>query len=428
MFIDVAEIQISAGKGGDGHVSFRTAKYVPNGGPDGGDGGRGGHIVFVADENMTSLQDFRYRRKYRAADGENGGRQNKSGRSGESLTIRVPVGTLLYDSDGNVLLADLNQPDVPVVVARGGAGGRGNARFANSVRQTPNFAKAGRIGESFNLRIELKLLADVGLLGMPNVGKSTLLSVVSAARPKIADYHFTTIVPNLGICQVDERSFVMADIPGLIPGAHEGVGLGIDFLRHVERTRLLVHLVDVSGSEGRDPIEDFDQINRELAMYDENLSRRPQIVVASKTDLATAEQINRFRAEMASRGYDVYEICGPIHEGTDSLLKAIAAKLAALPPTILRETPVDVHRVYEAPADLFTVRKADGPAGCPPVYHVMGDWADHLVASTNFDDADSLNYFQRVLRRKGVIDALQAAGIQTGDSVVMSDLEFEFIP
>lgn len=422
MFIDQAKIYICAGKGGNGHVSFHTAKYLPNGGPDGGDGGRGGDVFFVANENMTSLQDYRYKRKYKAEDGQPGGRRKMSGKSGEHLTLQVPVGTQLWDAETGRLLADLSEPGVPVRIAAGGGGGRGNARFANSVRQAPNFARAGRVGEEFHLRIELKLLADVGLLGMPNVGKSTLLSVVSAAKPKIADYHFTTLTPNLGICSVGEQSFVMADIPGLIPGAGEGAGLGLDFLRHVERTRLLVHLVDVSGSEGRDPLEDFEAINAELRLHSEELAARPQIVVASKIDLATPEQLAAFHAAMKEKGYAVYDICAPIHEGTDRLLKAIAEKLQALPPTVLNVPTVAEHKVYEAPTCLFTVRRdEDG-------YHVEGEWADHLVESTNFDDAESLHYFQRVLRRRGVIQALEEAGIEEGDAVIMENLEFEFIP
>ncbi|HHX36749.1 MAG TPA: GTPase ObgE [Clostridiaceae bacterium] len=422
MFIDVADIYVCAGKGGDGHVSFHRAKYIPQGGPDGGDGGRGGDVIFVADPNMASLQDFRYKRKYKAEDGEPGGKNKMTGRSGDHLVIRVPVGTLLFDRDTNRLLADLSEADKEVIIAKGGAGGRGNARFATSVRQAPNFAKAGRIGMDFNLRIELKLLADVGLLGMPNVGKSTLLSVVSKARPKIADYHFTTLKPNLGICQVDDQNFVMADIPGLIPGAHKGAGLGGDFLRHVERTRLLVHLVDVAGSEGRDPVDDFDQINQELKLYDPVLSERPQIVVASKIDLATPEQIQHFRATMEGRGYSVYEICGPIHEGTEALMKAIAEKLSRLPRTVLSVPSYEDHKIYEAPMDLFTIRRDNER------YVVEGEWASHLVASTNFDDAESLHYFQRMLRRHEVIEALERAGIQEGDTVVMDELEFEFIP
>ncbi|MGI6546555.1 MAG: GTPase ObgE [Fastidiosipilaceae bacterium] len=422
MFIDQAKIYICAGRGGDGHVSFHTAKYLPNGGPDGGDGGRGGDIYFVANENLTSLQDFRYKRKYKAEDGQSGGKKKMSGRSGEHLTIEVPAGTLLWDAEMDRLLADLREPGVPVLIAKGGAGGRGNANFANAVRRAPNFAKAGRVGQEYNLRIELKLLADVGLLGLPNVGKSTLLSVLSAAKPKIADYHFTTLSPNLGICQVDEHNFVMADIPGLIPGASQGAGLGLDFLRHVERSRLLVHLVDVSGSEGRDPIEDFDQINLELGLHDERLASRPQIVVASKIDLATPEQLERFHQIMEGRGFAVYDICAPIHEGTDKLLKAISAKLKTLPMTVLTQIPTTEHKIYEAPTSLFNIHKDDEG------YHVRGEWAEHLVRSTNFNDPESLNYFQRMLRRKGVIEALEQKGIQEGETVIMEELEFEFIP
>ncbi len=422
MFIDQADITVIAGRGGDGHVSFHTAKYIPKGGPDGGDGGRGGDIVFVANENMSSLQDFRYKRKYKAADGEPGGTGKCTGKSAPALRVEVPVGTILYDRNSGRVLADMNEPGLAKVIAKGGGGGRGNARFANAIRKAPNFAKAGRVGEEFDLRIELKVLADVGLLGMPNVGKSTFLSVVSAARPKIADYHFTTLKPNLGVCRVGDVEFVMADIPGLIPGASEGAGLGHAFLRHVERTRLLVHIVDVSGSEGRDPVADFEAINKELEARDPVLAARPQIVVANKIDLAEPEQLEAFRKAMAERGHQVYEICAPIHEGTTELLKTIAERVSALPVTVLTTAAETEHKVYEAPSVRFTIEQDEEG------FHVLGDWANHLVQSTNFNDSESLQFFQRCLRREGVVEALEAAGIREGDTVIMEELEFEFIP
>lgn len=423
MFIDHAKILVRSGKGGDGKVSFHTAKYVPNGGPDGGDGGRGGSILFVADDNLSTLQDFRYKRKYFAEDGEIGGRRNKTGRDGQDLHVKVPVGTLIKRADTGQILADLTESGETVVIAKGGRGGKGNARFANSVRQAPNFARAGEAAEELEVLIELKLLADVGLVGFPNVGKSTLLSVISSARPRIADYHFTTLQPNLGICEFADQTFAVADIPGLIEGASEGLGLGHDFLRHIERTRLLLHLVDVSGSEGRDPVEDFHKINLELKQFEETLASRPQLVVASKIDLAEPEQLQHFREEMAALGYPVYEICGPIQEGVDQLLKAVVEKLNTLPKTVLKQKQETAERVYTYEPFEFKVEQEE-----PGVYTVSGRWIENLVNSTNFEDVESLAYFQRQLKQRGVIEAMEKAGIQEGDTVAMDGLTFEYIP
>lgn len=421
MFIDSAKIYVRAGNGGNGMVSFHTAKYVPNGGPDGGSGGRGGSVIFYADENKTTLQDFRFKRKYAAEDGQKGGRRNMSGQAGEDLRLPVPVGTIIKDSETGRVLADFTEPDQTAVIARGGRGGAGNALFANSVRQAPNFARAGEPGEEYNLQVELKLLADVGLVGFPNVGKSTLLSVVSAARPKIADYAFTTLEPNLGVVVIDDYHFVMADIPGLIEGAHTGAGLGLDFLKHIERTRMLVHVLDASGSEGRDPLHDFDVINEELESYHPGLSDRPQVVALNKIDMVDEAVLGELKSILEARGYPVFAMIAAINEGVWPLVQHVAAQLQTLPKTILTET-VDAHKVYQyEPEDLFSVRKDQG------VYRVEGAWIKHLVASTNFDDTESLQYFQRLIRKKGVVDALEAAGVAEGDLVALDDFEFEYI-
>ncbi len=421
MFIDSAKIYVRAGNGGNGMVSFHTAKYVPNGGPDGGDGGRGGSIIFYADENKTTLQDFRFKRKYVAEDGEKGGRRNMSGHSGHDLRLPVPIGTIIKDTESGQIMADLNEAGQEVVIARGGRGGAGNVHYANSIRQAPNFARAGEPGDEFNLQVELKLLADVGLVGFPNVGKSTLLSVVSAARPKIADYAFTTLSPNLGVVSVDDSSFVLADIPGLIEGAHTGAGLGIDFLKHIERTRMLIHVIDASGSEGRDPLNDFDVINEELESFHPGLSTRPQVIALNKIDMVEDDDLHRIKAELESRGFAVFPIIAAINEGVTPLMQHVAARLQVIPKTVLTET-VTARTLYKYEQEaLFTVRKENA------VYKVEGDWIKTLVASTNFDDTDSLQYFQRLIRKKGVIAALDDAGVQEGDLVSLDDFEFEYI-
>lgn len=421
MFIDSAKIYVRAGNGGNGMVSFHTAKYVPNGGPDGGDGGRGGSIVFYADENKTTLQDFRFKRKYVAEDGEKGGRRKKSGHSGENLRLPVPVGTIIKDKETGRILADLTESGQEVTIVRGGRGGAGNVHYANSVRQAPNFARAGEPGEEFDLQIELKLLADVGLVGYPNVGKSTLLSVVSAARPKIADYAFTTLEPNLGVVAVDDVHFVLADIPGLIEGAHTGAGLGLDFLKHIERTRMLIHMIDASGSEGRDPLHDFTVINEELESFHPGLSSRPQVIALNKIDMVDEAALAELKAELEKRGYAVFSMIAAINEGVTPMIQHVASQLQTIPRTVLTET-VTASKLYKFEQEaLFTVRK-DGE-----IYKVEGDWIKTLVASTNFDDTDSLQYFQRLIRKKGVIDALEEAGVKEGDPVSLDDFEFEFI-
>ena len=423
MFVDSANIKIKAGNGGNGAVSFRREKYVASGGPDGGDGGKGGDIVFVADDHLATLSDFRYKRKYHAENGADGSGSRKSGKKGQDLVIRVPRGTIIKEAESGAVLADVST-DEPFVCAKGGKGGWGNQHFATPTRQAPRFARDGYPGEEWDIILELKLLADVGLLGFPNVGKSTLISVVSEAKPIIADYHFTTITPVLGVVRMGpESSFVMADIPGLIEGAGEGVGLGHRFLRHVERCRMLVHIVDVAGSEGRDPIDDFNIINKELAVFNPELTKCPQIVAANKVDLATDEQLARFRAFIEEQGLPYYEIIAPICEGTQELINAVAAMLAQLPP-IKRYEPEPVPMsVLEKKKDTgFKITEQDGD------YYVEAEWLLKILNKTDIDDYESLQYFQRVLESSGILDELRNRGIQENDTVIIYDFEFQYVP
>lgn len=422
MFVDVAKIKIKAGDGGDGAVSFHREKYIASGGPDGGDGGKGGNIVFVADSNLSTLADFRYKRKYLAQKGENGKAARRNGKNAPDLIIHVPIGTLVKDAETGRLMADVSTKE-PVVVARGGKGGWGNTHFATPTRQTPRFAKPGLPGEEFDVQLELKLLADVGLVGFPNVGKSTLVSVVSQAKPVIANYHFTTITPVLGVVSMGEgSSFVMADIPGLIEGAWEGTGLGHQFLRHVERCRLLVHIVDISGSEGRDPIEDFEIINRELEKFNPELAKRPMLVAGNKCDLATDEQIDNFKNYVEEKGYMFFPIMAAIRYDVDPLLNKIQEMLSKLPPIAVYEAePVPVVAAENVGRHDVKITVHDG------IYFVEGKWLLNVIKSVNFDDYESLNYFQKVLINSGVIDALREAGINEGDTVSIYDLEFDFV-
>lgn len=421
MFIDVAKINVKAGNGGNGCMSFHREKYVAAGGPDGGDGGKGGDIVFVVDSNLSTLSDFRYKRKYSAQNGENGKPNKCFGKCGENTIIKVPVGTVIKDAETGRIMADMSD-EQPFVAAKGGKGGWGNTHFASSTRQIPRFAKPGNPGEQYELLLELKLLADVGLIGFPNVGKSTLLSVVSEAKPVIANYHFTTLSPVLGVVRVGEgTSFVMADIPGIIEGASEGVGLGHEFLRHIERCRLLVHVIDVSGSEGRDPIEDFEIINNELKTFNEELASREQIIVGNKTDLATDEQLERFEKFVKDNGFDYYPMMAAINYGVEPLINKIAEKLAQLPPIKKFEAEPEPLPAYDKPGNAFEITQQDG------IYVVEGEWLLKLINSTNFDDSESLQYFQRVLTTSGIIDALREAGIEEGDTVSIYDIEFDFV-
>lgn len=424
MFVDQAKIYIKAGDGGDGAVSFHREKYVAAGGPDGGDGGKGGDIVFVVDDNISNLIDFRYKRKYVAEKGQNGGAKNCSGRNAPDLVVKVPRGTVVKEIKSGRILADLST-DEPAVIAHGGKGGRGNAHFATSTRQIPKFAKPGFRGDEYEVMLELKLIADVGLLGFPNVGKSTLISVVSAAKPKIANYHFTTLTPVLGVVKIEEgKSFVMADIPGLIEGASEGVGLGHEFLRHVERCRLIVHVIDVSGSEGRDPIEDFKAINHELENFSMELAEAPQIVAANKSDMATPEQVERLRNYVEDQGLLFYEISAATTKGTKELMYGVWERLSVLPPVKQFEaqplTQEEIDDKLISKKD-FRVTVEDG------VYFVEADWLLDILRTANMDDYSSLQYFQNVLRTSGIIDKLEEMGIEEGDTVSIFDFEFEYL-
>lgn len=422
MFVDQVKIRIKAGDGGNGAVSFHREKYVAAGGPDGGDGGRGGDVVFVADTNLSTLVDFKYKKRYFAQNGANGAGARCQGKSAPDLVIKVPKGTVVRDAASGRVMADLSTGE-PVTVARGGKGGWGNSHFATPTRQVPRFSKPGLPGEEYEVELELKLLADVGLVGFPNVGKSTLISMVSAAKPQIANYHFTTLTPVLGVVSIEEgTSFVMADIPGLIEGASEGVGLGHEFLRHVDRCRLIVHIVDVSGIEGRDPKADFAAINRELENFNRELAARPQIVAANKCDIASPEQIAAFRAFIEEQGYPVFEISAASKQGLSPLVYEIANRLKELP-------PVKQYEVEEVPLserarlakNEFTIRVEDG------VYIVEAAWLMPTLGMVDMDDYESLQYFQRVLRQSGIIDKLDEMGIQEGDTVSILNFEFEYI-
>lgn len=423
MFVDIAKIKIKAGNGGDGAVAFHREKYVASGGPDGGDGGRGGNIVFQVDDNLATLADFRYKRKYKAENGQNGRGARCNGKKGPDLVIRVPRGTIIREVESGVVMADMST-DEPFIAAKGGKGGWGNCHFATATRQTPRFAKSGAPGEEWEISLELKLIADVGLLGFPNVGKSSLISVVSEAKPIVGDYHFTTITPVLGVVTMGpEQSFVMADIPGLIEGAAEGVGLGHEFLRHVERCRMLVHIVDVAGSEGRDPIADFEKINEELVKFNPELAKCPQIVAGNKIDLAEDEQLARFRAYIESKGLEYFEIVAPIQHGTKALINAVAAKLQTLPPVKRYESEeVPMAVLEKKKTDGFTVRVEDN------VYIVEAEWLYKILCKTDLDDYESLQYFQKVLQTSGILDTLVEKGIQEGDTVSIYDLEFDYVP
>ena len=424
MFVDQAKIYIKAGDGGDGAVSFHREKYVAAGGPDGGDGGKGGDIVFVVDDNISNLIDFRYKRKYVAEKGQNGGAKNCSGRNAPDLVVKVPRGTVVREIKSGRILADLST-DEPALIAHGGKCGRGNAHFATSTRQIPKFAKPGFRGDEYEVMLELKLIADVGLVGFPNVGKSTLISVVSAAKPKIANYHFTTLTPVLGVVKIEEgKSFVMADIPGLIEGASEGVGLGHEFLRHVERCRLIVHVIDVSGSEGRDPIEDFKAINHELENFSMELAEAPQIVAANKSDMATPEQVERLRNYVEDQGLLFYEISAATTKGTKELMYGVWERLSVLPPV----KQFEAHPLTQEELDDKLISKKDFRVTVEDgVYFVEADWLLDILRTANMDDYSSLQYFQNVLRTSGIIDKLEEMGIEEGDTVSIFDFEFEYL-
>jgi len=422
MFIDSAKIYIKAGNGGNGRVSFHREKYIAAGGPDGGDGGKGGDVIFVATDDIRTLADFRYKRKYVAENGQDGGAGNCSGKGGNNLEIKVPVGTIVKDELSGVIMADLTQNGQIAIIAKGGKGGAGNQHFATATRQVPNFAKSGDLGVEYNVVMELKLLADVGLIGFPNVGKSTILSMVTSARPKIANYHFTTIDPNLGVVSLGEsKSFVIADIPGLIEGAHEGVGLGHEFLKHIERTKILVHVIDMASTEGRDPLEDFRVINEELAKYNPLLAKRPQIIAANKMELPGADDnLEIFKAEVEKQDYKVFAVSAATNKGLKELMYYLSDELDKLPETIINIDEVkDVTYIAEEEKP-FEIEIIDG------IYSISGSKIRKLAYSTNFNSYESLQYFQRALKNWGIIDALEQLGIAEDDTVKIYDIEFDY--
>ena len=422
MFVDKVRITVIGGRGGDGAVAFHREKYVNAGGPDGGDGGHGGSVILRVSDHMTTLLDFRYKRKYSAQAGENGKGRNMSGKRGENLIIQVPRGTVIRDAETNAVIADMSTND-DFIIAKGGRGGWGNSHYATPTRQIPRFAKAGLKGQERDIIMELKLLADVGLVGFPNVGKSTLLSVTSNARPKIANYHFTTLFPNLGVIYVEEGvSFVMADIPGIIEGAAEGAGLGHDFLRHIDRCRLLIHVVDVSGSEDRDPVEDFDAICAELENYSVDLSDRPMIVAANKIDLLPpdSDNLERLRKRVEEAGCEFYEISAGTTQGTKNLMRVVSQKLEQLPPVTIYEP--EYVELIEAPADPkeFEIEHYGN------TWLVTGRWLERMIENINFDDYESRNHFDMQLRKCGLFARLEEMGIEDGDTVDIYDFEFEY--
>lgn len=423
MFIDHSKIYVKAGDGGNGCLSFHTEKYITNGGPDGGDGGDGGNVVLQAAPNLTSLQNFRFKHKFVAQNGAKGMSKKMYGKRGEDLIIAVPVGTVVKDFESGEIIADLTEAGQKIVVARGGKGGLGNMHYANSVRQAPQFATPGSAGEERELGIELKLIADVGLVGFPNAGKSTLLSVLTRAKPKIADYPFTTLEPVLGVVSKDDFSYVIADIPGIIENAHEGAGLGHDFLRHIERTRLLVHVVDLSGTDGRDPLDDFKTINNELEEFSIELAARPQIVVGNKCDGVTDEEAQEFVDSVKALGYeDVFIISAAGQIGIRELADKITETVSKLPPTILHDIASGEEKVYtfDEGKKYEIIINEDGN------FEVTGKWINKIFNSTNFGDTESTNFFQRTLENEGVFEELKKMGVKEGDTVKVCDLEFDY--
>lgn len=423
MFVDIAKIKIKGGDGGAGAVAFHREKYVAAGGPDGGDGGKGGDVVFVVDDNLATLADFRYKRKYSAPNGEGGKGGRCNGKKGKDLEIKVPRGTIIREANSKAVMADMSKTE-RFVAAKGGKGGWGNMHFATSTRQVPRFAKPGTPGEEWEVSLELKLLADVGLVGYPSVGKSSLISVVSQAKPKIGDYHFTTLVPNLGVVSMGEgNSFVIADIPGLIEGASDGVGLGHQFLRHIERCRMLIHIVDVSGSEGRNPIDDFEKINEELVKFNPELAQRPMIVAGNKIDMAEPEQIEEFKNYVNSKGYEYYSICAPIYEGTKELMNVTWNMLQTLPPIKEYDTEEIPLEAFIEDNNSFKITQVDDG-----YFLVEAKWFPKVLKGIDITDYEALQYMQRVLEKSGIFDALREKGIQEGDIVSLYDIEFEYIP
>ena len=429
MFVDRAKIYIRSGKGGDGAVTFRREPFVPEGGPDGGDGGRGGDVIFQADRNLRTLMDFKYKRKYEAEDGQNGMKKKRFGKAGENLIIKVPMGTVVIDEETGLVMKDLVEDGESFVAAKGGRGGRGNTNFKNSVRQAPNFAEAGGAAKERNVILELKLIADVGLVGFPNVGKSSLLAVATSAQPKIANYHFTTIDPNLGVVQIHDSSFVMADIAGIIEGASEGLGMGFKFLKHIERTKVLIHVVDVSGSEGRDPIEDFEKINKELEHYSPRILKKPQLVAANKIDMIDEEdpQYLAFKEHVESLGYPVFPMSAPLNLGVREILDAALLELQKIEadPTAQQ----DDNEYFDFESENYDPNYRDILCGYDEeedVYTLEGKQLAKIFNSTNFNDMGSLRYLYKYIEKKGAIDELKKLGLEEGDIIRIQDYDMEY--
>ncbi len=430
MFVDRAKIYIKSGKGGDGAVTFRREPYVPEGGPDGGDGGKGGDIVFVADRNLRTLMDFKYKKKYEAEAGQNGMKKKRFGKAGENLIIKVPLGTVIIDEASGLVMKDLTEDGESFVAAKGGKGGKGNTNFKNSVRQAPNFAEAGGAAKERNVILELKLIADVGLVGFPNVGKSSLLAVATSAQPKIANYHFTTIDPNLGVVQIYDSSFVMADIAGIIEGASEGLGMGFKFLKHIERTKVLIHVVDVSGSEGRDPIEDFNKINKELEAYSPKILKKPQLVAANKIDMTSEDDPKyiEFKEYVEGLGYKVFPMSAPLNIGVNEILSAAYNELVRIEqdPSLQEE---DTTEFFDFEADEKDPTYRDIECGYDEeddVYTLSGKQLSKIFKSTNFNDMGSLRYLYKYIEKNGAIDELKELGLEEGDIIRIEDFDMEF--
>lgn len=422
MFVDRVKIHVKGGNGGNGMVSFFRAKYITHGGPDGGDGGRGGDVIFVGDESMGTLMDFRYKRMFKAGNGQDGGKRNCFGKDGESVVIKVPVGTVIREAESGKIMADITKHGEEKILIHGGKGGKGNQHFATSTRQAPRYAEPGRVAKEYDVILELKLIADVGLIGFPNVGKSTLLSMVTNANPKIANYHFTTLAPNLGV--VEGRygdSFVLADIPGLVEGASEGVGLGHAFLRHVERTKVFIHVVDAGGVEGDDPVENVRKINQELEAYNPELMKRPQVIAANKTDIPGSEEnVERLKEAYEKEGFEVFPISAATNKGLDELLTKVAEILKNYPEDIVFEEEYEEYDEVAVDQEPFTIEVED------EVYVVRGVGVEKMIGYTNIDTEKGFAFFQRYLKEKGIIEALEEKGIQEGDTVRIYDMEFEF--
>lgn len=430
MFVDRAKIYIKSGKGGDGAVTFRREPFVPEGGPDGGDGGRGGDVIFMADRNLRTLMDFKYKKKYEAEAGQNGMKKKRFGKAGENLIIKVPLGTVIIDEASGLVMKDLTEDGESFVAAKGGRGGRGNTNFKNSVRQAPNFAEAGGAAKERNVILELKLIADVGLVGFPNVGKSSLLAVATSAQPKIANYHFTTIDPNLGVVKIYDSSFVMADIAGIIEGASEGLGMGFKFLKHIERTKVLIHVVDVSGSEGRNPIDDFNKINKELEAYSPRILKKPQLVAANKIDMIDEDdpQYLEFKKYVEDLGYKVFPMSAPLNLGVHEILSAALQELKRIEenPELAEEDTTEYFD-FESEDNDPTYRDIECNYNeAEDVYELSGKQLSKIFKSTNFNDMGSLRYLYKYIEKKGAIEQLKELGLEEGDIIRIEDYDLEY--